>query len=47
MMSKFDEFLILAIYYFLKGWKIILPVVVGLIFFAGYSTAEAGYMWTD
>ncbi len=50
MMSKFDEFLILLTYYFMKGWKIILPLMIAAIFFAGYAVgneAEAGYLWTD
>lgn len=49
-MSKFDEFLLVLTFYFIKGWKIIVPLTIGAIFFAGFfagSTAEAGYLWTN
>jgi len=38
MMSKFDEFLLLMTFYFIKYWKIIVPVIVAGIFFSGYFT---------
>lgn len=50
MMSKFDEFLLVLTYYGLRFWKLLLPLVIAAIFFAGYAVgneAEAGYLWTD
>ncbi len=41
MMSKWDEFLLLLTYYFLKSWKVWLVLIpaslVGLGYFAGVS----------
>lgn len=50
MMPKFDEFLLVLTFYFMKGWKIILPLMIAGIFFLGYAAgneAEAGYLWTN
>ncbi len=41
MMSKFDEFLILLTYYFVRGWKIIVPAAVAGIFAVGYFTGAS------